>query len=289
MGLDEGLGFQDANLYLLKFSQYCGDLLKGRKLNAKLIRYVVIGTLCAAPLLGFAAGEPLIFCVDDQNRPPTTFPTKDGTHQVLMRMAAAEAGFTITFRPLNFGRCREELAKGTVQGATDMAYVPANIALVAFPTKKGGGEDATRSMQSGVAGVFRLKGSKSEWDGTAFKNVTQPILAPQGVAIVAGKLKSLNVQFNDENKLFGRNIAKMLAGQGELVIAFEDETIKKSLAGEYAGKIEMLPKPFVTANFYATVLKSHYEKNTEQIEKFWNAIGKLQTSPAYLDAIKNIQ
>ncbi len=249
-------------------------------------RLLFIVLFCSSlPVL--AAGA-LTLCVDDQAHAPGSFPNKDGTMQVLIRMAAAQTEMTVTFKPLPWKACLDAVRSDTLNGAVGPSLTEATRELAVFPMNKDKA-DATRSLAATRALVFRLKGSTASWDGTRFSDVKLPVLAPSGYNFMTEKLKALKVPFDDQTKLLGRNFSKLIAGQGSLVIGFELEGQKKIAESDFAGKIEALPEPFTETHSYLAISKQTYAKDTQQIENLWNAIGKIKKSPEFRAAIKNIE
>lgn len=250
-----------------------------------------------APLLAFAtllcsgtclAAEPITICIGNTASPPFLFPNKEGTVQVLIRMAAEQQGLQIKFQPMLPTKCAEEIRAGTINSGAAMGYTAANQEFAAFPMKKAGEADTSKAVGAARSVVYRMKGSKADWNGSSFSEVKQGVLFAKGNSVFTEKLKALKVPFNDETATFQKNLLKMVAGQGELVIGFEHEGKIRMEEPEFAGKIEVLPTPFTEAYYFMAFSKKYYEANAAQVDGLWSAIAKTRTNPAYLSAIKGI-
>ncbi|MDE2427301.1 MAG: hypothetical protein KGM99_01140 [Burkholderiales bacterium] len=252
-----------------------------------------IKTLTAACLALYASSagavEPIRVCVGLQASPPFLFPNKAGTIQVLISQAADQLGMKVKFEPMPLPKCVEELKAGTIQASAAMGFTANNQTIAVFPLKKNGDADPARAVGSARSMIYRAKGNKASWDGTHFSDVKQAVLFPTGNSVFTEKMKALKTPYNDQTATFPRNLSKMLAGQGDLVIGFEHEGKLRLEEPEFSGKIEVLPTPFTEAHYYMTFSKKFYAANEAQVENLWNALPKLKTSPEYLAAIKNIQ
>lgn len=233
------------------------------------------------------AAEPLRLCVGVQALPPYLFPNKEGTIQILIRMAAEQVGLQVKFEALPLPKCIEELKAGNVHGSSAMGATPQNQEFAVFP-KKNNAIDNADAVVVGRSSVYRVKGSKADWNGKSFSDVKLPVLFATGNSVFTEKLKALKTPFNDDTLHFQKNLLKMIAGQGDLVIGLQAEGKMRLAEPEFAGKIEELPAPFTEAHYFIAISKKYYEANSAQIENLWNAIAKMKTNPTYLAAIKNV-
>ncbi|MFZ6874050.1 hypothetical protein ACO0LF_18485 [Undibacterium sp. Di27W] len=235
------------------------------------------------------AADPITICIGNTASPPFLFPNKEGTVQVLIRMAAEQQGLQVKFQPMLPTKCAEEIKAGTINSGAAMGFTAANQEYAAFPMKKPGEADTSKAVGAARSVVYRVKGSKADWNGSSFSEVKQGVLFAKGNSVFTEKLKALKVPFNDETATFQKNLLKMVAGQGELVIGFEHEGKLRMDEPEFAGKIEALPTPFTEAYYFMAFNKKYHEANAAQVDGLWAAIAKMRTSPAYLTAIKGIQ
>lgn len=233
--------------------------------------------------------EPMVLCVEDQPASPYTFPTRDGTMQVLVKMAAKQADIPVTLKVQPWKRCIDEVRAGTLSGMLNAGHTPFHAEYAAFPMQ-GGKPNTALSLAKMDVVAFRVKGGKADWDGTRFTNVNKPVLIPAGFATISDQLKGMNVPFDDNTKEPARNFYKLIAGQGDILLGFDGEMQALIAARkDVQDKVEMLPAKFMTADFYLAVSKIYYSANKDRVEALWAAIGKVRKSKEYQDAIRDIR
>jgi polar amino acid transport system substrate-binding protein len=247
---------------------------------------LITSSLMLATASTFAA-EPIRLCVALQPLPSFLYPNKEGSIQILIRMAAEQAGLQIKYEALPLPKCVEEMKAGNIQGSSAMGFTPQNQEFAVFP-KKGSDMDSSKAVATARSSVYRLKASKADWNGKTFSNINQPILFAKGNSVITEKLKALKVPFNDDTLHFQKNLMKMISGQGDLVIGLQLEGHIRMAEPEFAGKIEELPTPFTEAHYFLSFSKKYYETNAAQVENLWTAISKMKSTPAYLAAIKGL-
>ncbi|MES2127988.1 MAG: hypothetical protein V4463_12005 [Pseudomonadota bacterium] len=232
--------------------------------------------LCCA-LAGHAAAAkaPLRICVDDQPHPPYVYPDHDGSLQQLVRAAAAQAGRTVHFLPAPILRCRELARTGGIDGQLAMAYISANLALYAFPYRRGA-IDTERAVVSTRTMAFRLKGSTVQWDGKRFDGLATPVLIPRGVLLLEERLGAMGQPFDAGARASDANFDKLLAGRGALAIGYEHDGQALLKSARYAGKIDMLALPFTEEFSFLVFSQPYYRANTDEAERLWTAIGVLK-------------
>ncbi|MEC5162026.1 MULTISPECIES: hypothetical protein [unclassified Janthinobacterium] len=249
----------------------------------------VSACLLVCPLLALAE-EPMVLCIEDQAAAPFTFPNKDGTMQILLKMASKEAAVPVNLTIAAWKRCIENTRSGSMNGIVNAGNTPFHAEYAAFPLLPTGKPNTGMSLASMSVMAYRVKGSKASWDGNKFTDVSKPVLIPAGFATISDQLKSLNTPFDDNVKEPLRNLHKLIAGQGEIVLGFETE-MNSLIAGrkDVADKVEMVPTKFMTTDFYVAFNKAYYASHKAQVDALWNAIPKVKKSKEYQDAIKDIK
>lgn len=250
---------------------------------------VTTAAVLAVTLAMPAAAEDMQLCVEDQPASPYTYPTKDGTMQVLVKMAARQANIPVTFKVQAWKRCMDDVRSGALSGMLNAGFTPFHSEYAVFPMQ-GSKVNPANSLARMDVMAFKAKDSKAGWDGSKFSNVTKAVLIPAGFVTISDHLKSMNVPFDDNTKEPSRNFYKLIAGQGDILLGFDGE-MQALVAGrkDIQDKVEMLPAKFMTADFYLAMSKVYYGKNKDQAEALWNAIGKVRKSKEYQDAIKDIK
>ncbi len=252
------------------------------------MKALVSAILLTLPMAAFSQ-DAMVLCVEDQAAAPYTFPTKDGTMQVLIKLAAKQINQPVTFKIQPWKRCIEDVRGGALSGLLNAGYTPFHADYAAFPMS-GGKANTAQSLARMDIMAYRMKGSKTGWDGSKFANVAKPVLIPSGFATISDQLKSMSVSYDDNTKEPLRNFYKMIAGQGEVILGFDVE-MNALIAShpDIAEKVEMIPAKFMTADFYVPFNKAYYAAHKDQVEALWTAIGKVRKSKEYLDAIKDIK
>lgn len=244
--------------------------------------------LLALPLSAWC-DDAMVLCVEDQAAAPYTFPNRDGTMQVLIKMAAKQSNLPVTFKVAPWKRCIEEVRSGAMNGLLNAGYTPFHAEYASFPMA-GGKPNIAQALAKMDVMAYRVKGAKAGWDGSKFSDLNKPVLIPSGFATISDQLKSLNVPFDDNTKEPLRNLYKMIAGQGDIILGFDIE-MNALIAShkDVQDKVEMLPNKFLTADFYVPFNKAYYASHKDQVETLWTAIGKVKKSREYQDAIKDIK
>ncbi|NRR32914.1 hypothetical protein HSX11_22340 [Oxalobacteraceae bacterium] len=255
---------------------------------------IAVATIAGATALGLSTSawgqDGLVLCIEDQAASPFTYPNKDGTMQVLIRMAAKQTGVAVSFKPTAWKKCIENVRGGGMSGLVNAGYTAYHTEYAAFPMLANGKPNTAQSLASTTLYAYRLKGGNTSWDGSKFSNLTQPVLMPAGFATISDYLKSLNVPYDDTIKEPLRNLYKLAAGQAQIALGYETE-MNAQLAShkELQDKIEMIPAKFMTTDYYVPFGKAYYTANKAQVDALWDAIGKVRKSKEYQDAIKDIK
>lgn len=248
---------------------------------------IACGLLC---LTSRSNASDMVMCIEDQAASPYTFPNKDGTMQVLLKMAAKQAGVNLSFKVQAWKRCISDVQGNQLSGLVNAGYTPFHAEYAVFPMKSTGQVNTALSLARMDVMAYRVKQSKANWDGQVFSNLSKPVLMPSGFATISDKLKELKVDYDENTKEPLRNLYKMIAGQGDIVLGFSDE-MQALIANrkDISDKVEQLPAKFMTADYFAPVSKKYYADNKDAVNALWDAVGKIKTSKEYLDAIKNIK
>jgi len=234
------------------------------------------------------AADDFVLCVEDQAASPYTFPTKDGTMQILIKMAAKQANVPVSFKVQAWKKCISDVRDGNLSGLVNAGYTPFHAEYAAFPMASGHPNTMQALARMDVM-AYKLKSSAITWDGQKFASQSKPVLMAAGFATISDRLKNLNISYDDTTKEPLKNFYKMIAGQGDVVLGFTDEM--NALIGAHKDiqdKVEMLPQKFMTTDYYAPVGKKFYDTHKEQVEALWKAIAKVKISKEYLDAIRDI-
>ncbi|RYZ65925.1 MAG: hypothetical protein EOP09_13505, partial [Proteobacteria bacterium] len=153
------MGFQRTpHLALLALSSLFAGPTKSEELNSKI------------PLRIITA------CIDERPWIPFTNPDLEhpGEMQVLLDKVSRELSVTVAITALPWKRCQESVRSGKIDamvGAGDVAF---NRDFSHFP-EHGGKVDPDRSLGAARIMLVRRKGSRVNWNGRSFINLSTPV------------------------------------------------------------------------------------------------------------------
>lgn len=251
---------------------------------APILARLAVACLFLAAAQAIHAAETLRICTDDASHPPFLYPDRDGTIQVLVRMASAQVGKPVTFVPMPARRCKAELQGRAVDAAIVAAPVQANAGDYAYPVRQGRA-DPEKAVAVVQAKVFRRKGSKASWDGRRFSGLAGPVLVPTGNVFISHRLEQLKVPFDEGARDAEQNFLKLLGSRADLVIVPENDGTALLREAKWAARIEALPAPFTAQEFFLAFSQSYFREQPSVAMAFWRAIGEIRTSRAYRQAI----
>jgi polar amino acid transport system substrate-binding protein len=234
-----------------------------------------LAVVLACPAVATSAtGTTLRVCTDIHPHPPYLLPHGGGSANRLVVQAARKAGFKVEFYTVSLARCKAEIAINLVHGFPMTPHQPDALPFVQFPTRNGV-LDASRATLRTRIMLFRRVGASAAWDGKRFSALTRPVLVPAGSIAFSEALRAAGAPMDENGKSLEVNLAKMMAGRGDVAAGFEEEGAALMALPEFAGKVEMLPLPLYEQDFYLAVSKPYYRQHRARVEKMWNAMGRL--------------
>ena len=232
-------------------------------------------TLLALALAGRATAAPtLLLCSDSHPHPPLMQLDGQGTAQVLVRNAAQKVGLQVVFRTAPVVRCLAELRHNLNQGYPVAAYSAELDGLCAFPLRDNQ-PDPQRATALLRAFLYRRSGDKVDWDGQHLTGPQQRVLTQRSQMKVAERLRQLGIGYDNGVDEVGANFAKLLAGRGDVVIAYETDAQALLQTAPFAGKIEKLAVPFYTLPFYLCLSRQFHDADPARAQRLWDEIGRL--------------
>jgi len=251
--------------------------------NPACLLFFLFAALCLARPAN--ANQTIAVCVDAQPHPPYFLAERDGSLQLLEKMAATRAGYTLEMRREPNRRCLEDLRIGAVDAVAATSVNSAALAVAVFP-HKGQAIDQNKALAVARTVAFRLKDGPAAWNGTSFEHLGTRVLAPAGMLLVLQKLDRLGVAYDDGAADISQVGAKLLAHRGELAIGLEYDVAELLKQKEFAGKIEVFPMPFTATEYYLVFSREFHAKHTEQAENMWNALAATRRSPEFAAALR---
>ncbi|MES2150792.1 MAG: hypothetical protein V4508_13500 [Pseudomonadota bacterium] len=243
--------------------------------------------ICFLFLLLPASAQALTLrmCVDFNPHPPLVMSKGEGVVDRLVAAAAHEAGLTLVRYYAPVARCREELRAGKVDAFPLTPYIDALRPFLVFPMAAGK-PDVLRSVSAVRQLVYRRQGSLASWNGSVAAGLGMPVLVSFGSVLVTERLTASRVPFDDNGKSTAVNLTKLMARRGDLLVGYEHDVEALLARPEFAGKVEALPIPFSDEICYLTVTPAFYRANRAQVERMWDAIGRLRKQ-ARAQALEN--
>ena len=224
--------------------------------------------------------QTLKVCIGNGDNPPLSFPDHDGQAQYLIRHATLEQGWQVEFYPVPWRRCRAGVASGHYDAAGTATATPSNQQIMAFP-RQAGVPDTTQILGEFHLVVVRPVGSVVDWDGNRFSGLDSPVLYNAGFVAAGDRLKQLGVAGDDRTKLLHQMMQMLLLGRGQVGIGQAPIVELNLQKPEFAGRLEVLPTPFVRTGLYLGFNKDFYARHGLLVDALWQAIGRMRTAPEW--------
>lgn len=234
----------------------------------------------AAPALLAAWTPPLHaltlrLCVEETAHQPYITPDGHGETGELIREAARLVGINVVFRAVPLLRCREEVRSNRVDGYPMAPYTPSLMSFVAYPMQDGEA-DPTHAVAIWRMVVYRRMGSRVEWDGRRFRQLTTPVLIPSGATFLMDRLAALDVPMEHGSKTAEMNFMKLLAGRADMAIEVETKGEVLMRQERFRNGIEALQPAFAEVPVYLGLSRQFYESNTRAADRLWHEIARLR-------------
>jgi polar amino acid transport system substrate-binding protein len=240
-----------------------------------------------APPAHAAAPDELVFCFESENVRP--WRTKDGSglNFELLDRVAADLGLRFRYIGLPWKRCLHELKGNRPAGAIGASYQAERSAVGSYPGIAPGNAAGNAQPDAGKAlyveryVVIRRQGSPVDWNGSSFSRLTGPAGAPLGYSAVSD-LRRIGIRVDDGAQTAGDVLHKLAAERVEVAVLQQGET--HALLAENAqlrNRLEVLPRPFAEKPYYVLLAHQLVQTQPELAAKFWAAIARARSSPAY--------
>lgn len=248
----------------------------------------IAALLAASALQPAAALETIRICNEEKAHPPFVYPDRDGTVQILIRMAATRIGARVQIYPAPIRRCRADLLQGIADAVPLAAFGAQLNKPFAFPMRDGRADPAKATATTDML-VFRRKGSTASWDGARFAGLAGPVLIPSAFAFLIQRLDATQVPYDDGARDAEQNFMKMLGGRGDLAILPANDGLEALQDRRWAEKIEVLPAPYLTQEFFLAFAPHYFQARPDIAAALWQAIADVKTSREYRQAISHLR
>lgn len=238
-----------------------------------------------------ARADTLGLCVDANAWAPYTYPSRDGTLQVLAKMTAIQLGDSISIVALPWVRCQKSVESGALQGMIATSDTDYALRTFALPRLRDAGAtlDTSRAMGSGTILLLRRVGSDVHWDGKHLSGQQGPVLYVFGYSDVRRHLQAIGVASDGGASDNEQNARKILAGRAEVMAIYLGDAASLMARPEFAGKLEPLAPPLGDSEYYLAFNLQYYAAHRDMIEQFWDELRTVRHSPNYRLAIENIR
>ena len=202
--------------------------------------------------------------------------TKSG--KPLFATLEAHVGVKLNLVALPWRRCLRDVSNGNMAGAVGASYNEERARYAVYPTTSNGQVDATRILEASSYSLYRLKGAKVDWNGTAFIHLTTPVIV-QGGYSVAADLSRLHVEV-DQSAGSPESVLKMIiAGRSDLGAMVTEDGDQLLTLPAYSQKLEKIKLPLVAKPYFLIFGKRFYSENAVLVERLWSALVIVRDSP----------
>jgi polar amino acid transport system substrate-binding protein len=227
------------------------------------------------------------FCHVDQDEYPWVMQTGAGVSQQMIRRLEEKLSIKVSFSAMPWKRCLAELREGNMDGAFRSSFKEERMAMGAYPMNEGK-PDSTKRLHDESYSLYVVKGSRVEWDGRVFKNLTGAIGAPSGYSIV-DFLKSRGVAVDDGGKDALSNLKKVVAGrlEGAALQTVVGDCLLQGDA-ELASKIDKVKIPLEEKPYYLMLSHRFVNGNPRMAKEIWEKVAVLRESPETKKALEAV-
>jgi len=251
------------------------------------LAWLAFAAAAHAVTLGADGVPEFSLCIEENPYPPLIYADRDGAIPILVKMAAREAGVRVSFHRAPYLRCLAQVRSGQADGYPSTVFGIAGAEAYVFPGHPGA-PDPARATVTARQLVYRRSGAPVDWNGKQFSGLARPVLHDRSGLLVAKRLQALGVAADASAKNTEANLAKLLAGRGDVVVGFETAGTPLLAQPRFAGKVEALPIPFFVEDYYLGIGHGVYARYRDKVEAMWQAIARLKASPEYAAAVRGL-
>lgn len=237
---------------------------------------LLLGGLCLA---SDGMARKLKACMVDERFAPVSSPSTEMPGQYLLRKALESRGDTVEFFPSPWRRCIDSVRHGEMDIPMGGGANPDFFGFLSFPRAADGSVDRERRLASYDYLVLRVKGSAANWNGEKFEGLQFPVLYASGQMAIKNRLAKIGQEGSDGAKTQMQQLTMLLANRSDIAVMVRDRAEALLREKEFAGKIEILDKPFLTNDAYVPIRTTLYETDKKYFDSLWADIVKLRSAP----------
>ncbi|OHD13594.1 MAG: hypothetical protein A2086_09920 [Spirochaetes bacterium GWD1_27_9] len=229
----------------------------------------------------------ITFTHEDENAYPWVLPDGTGIDIEMMKILEKKINIKIKLQKYPWKRCLELMKSNVVDGAFASSFKTERLEMGHYPTKEDGNIDNSKNIHYSGYSLYILRTSNLEWDGKAFKNLTGKIGIQSGFSI-ADKLKSLNVQIDEETKSIENNFNKLIKNRIQglaLQTARADFVLSKNK--EFSNKIIKYSVDIESKPYFLMLSFDFVKKYPNLSKKIWKSIENIRNSKEYKDKVED--
>ncbi len=189
----------------------------------------------------------------------------------IVAQAVASQGCKAVFVRLPGKRVLAEVAANQHAGAIMFSYSEERRRSVVFPTDAAGKVDSVRRLARLNYFLYRMAGSKLEWDGTHLTHLDGTIGANLGYAVVAD-LQALGAKV-EEVPTTAQNLEKLRLGR-LAAYAMHDFGVEVALRAPQYSKVERMPIVLSVRDYYLSFSPRFYRDNKALAERIWDELAR---------------
>ena len=235
-----------------------------------------------------AQARTIKLCLAERELLPVSSPRFEAPGQYLVRRAIESRGDQASFSAVPWTRCVDGVRRNVYDGAIGVVVTESFLPYMRFPLA-GMRPDASKSIGNIVFVAMRPVGGAADWDGERFENVTRPVLYNPAARAIFDKLAALGVPRDAGTPKEEQMMNMMLAGRTDIAIGREDAAVPLTETRAFLGKIEILPRPFVSTPTYLAFGKAFMDMNGPFADEVWKEIARLRQEPDWEDKARGLQ
>jgi len=248
-------------------------------------RLLLVAALLLVALPGQARTVSL--CLAERELLPVSSARFEAPGQYLARLAIEHQGDRAVFTALPWRRCVAGVRNQQFDGAIGVVVTESFLTYMHFPMAEGA-PDPSKSLGNIVFVAMRPVGSSASWDGGRFRNVTRPVLYNSAAQAIQDKLTQLGVPKNSDTPQEERMMEIMLSGRADIAVGREDAVVPLAESPAFRGRIEVLPRPFVSTPTYLAFRRTIWESDPMYVEAIWSDIARQRAAPDWEETARRL-
>jgi polar amino acid transport system substrate-binding protein len=236
--------------------------------------------LCSLLVSMQASAAELKFCTENEDSYPWILKNRKGLSIILLDMVEKKINQKILIDAIPWKRCLQELKAGHYDGAVNASFKTDRAEFAVYPMAVDK-IDSNKRMLIDSYSLYRLKGSKVEWNGKEFKPDDAIVGAQTGFSVV-DQLKGLKLKVDDSSGSTEINLKKLLLGRVTAVALPTlqgDNVLDKD--AELQSKIEKIALPLIEKPYYLIFSKPFFAQEAALVKKIWDYIESTRESAEY--------